>query len=138
MVGSPLGTQLWGTSYRVEAWNYASVKTEGNGGNDIADLYGKTANNHLAADNVFAEFSGDGFDNRVDHFATARIHGSTTGTDTAALDHAYLETGVKDQPSTATGLTIDRKLWLYDFDQIIHHRKARRRPRPNPWRSINS
>jgi hypothetical protein len=117
-VGSPLGAQLWGNGYRVEAWNYASVKAESNGGDDLAYLFGNTANNKLAADCIFAEFSGDRFINRVDNFATVRVQGSTTGSDTAALDHAYLETGMKDQPSTATDHTIKRKLWLYEFDQI--------------------
>ncbi len=117
-VGSTLGTTLSNANYDIEAWNFASVKAEGNGGNDIADLYGGAANNTLAADNVFAEFSGNGFSNRVSNFATTRVHGSTTGTDTAALDHAYLETGAEDQPLNNQGLTINRKLWLYDFDQV--------------------
>ncbi len=117
-VGSPLGAQLWNRNYRVEAWNYASVKAEGAGGNDLANLYGKATNNRLAADNVFAEFSGDGFANRIEHFATTLVHGSATGSDTAVLDHAYLESGGKNLPSTDPGLTISRKLWLYDIDEV--------------------
>jgi hypothetical protein len=132
-VGSPLGAQLWGQGYRVEAWNYASVKTEGNGGNDTANMYGKASNNKLAADNIFAEFSGEGFANRVDHFATAVIHGSTGGSDIAALDHAYLETGVKDTPENALGFTINRKLWLNDFDDITTTDKPTQiSPQPQP------
>jgi hypothetical protein len=122
-VGSPLGAQLWNQNYRVEAWNYASIKAEGNGGNDTADMYGKASNNRLAADNVFAEFSGDGFANHIDHFATTAIHGSTNGTDTAALDHAFLEKGTKVQPGDAQGHTIARKLWLYDFDEATITKK---------------
>jgi hypothetical protein len=57
----PLGATLSNANYDIEACNFASIKAEGNGGNDIGDLYGKAANNALAADNVFAQFSGDGF-----------------------------------------------------------------------------
>jgi serpin B len=117
-VASPQGAQLSGTGYRIEAWNYSSVKTDGVGGNDIANLYGATSGNRLAADTVFAEFSGTGFANRVDRFAMTRIRGSATDSDTATLDHAYMEIGIHDTPSNATSLTIARKLWLYDFDMI--------------------
>jgi hypothetical protein len=117
-IGSTLGAQLWNANYRLEAWNYASIKAEGNGGNDVSDLYGSATSNALAADNVFAQFSSGGVSNRVDHFATTKVHGSATGSDTAALDHAYVEAGVKDQPSNAQGHTILRKLWLYDFDDV--------------------
>jgi hypothetical protein len=132
-VGSPLGAQLWNQNYRVEAWNYASVKAEGNGGNDRANLYGSAKNNNLAADNVFAEFSGEGFANRVDHFATTAVHGSINSSDIAALDHAYLETGVKDTPDNDQGHTITRKLWLYDFNQIsTTENPAHPTPQPQP------
>jgi hypothetical protein len=117
-VGSPLGAQLWNANYRIEAWSYASIKAEGNGGNDLGDLYGSATSNALAADNVFAQFSGAGFNNRVDHFATTKIHGSATGSDSAMLDHALVEIGVKDQPTTALVPSIVRKLWLYDFDDV--------------------
>jgi hypothetical protein len=132
-VGSPLGVQLWNQNYRIEAWNFASVNSEGNGGNDTANMYGSASNNKLAADSVFAEFSGDGFANRVDHFATTAIHGSTSGSDIATLDHAYLETGVKDTPDNAFGHTITRKLWLYDMDQIsITEKPIQTAPQPHP------
>jgi hypothetical protein len=130
-VTSPLGVQLWNSNYRIEAWNYASTKTVGNGGTDTADFYGKPANNHLAADKIFAEFSGTGFDNRVENFATVRVHGSTIGKDAAELDHAYLETNLKETPDHPGDLSIVRKLWLYDFDEIATTEKPSK-PTPTP------
>jgi hypothetical protein len=117
-VTSPLGVQFWGSNYRLEAWNYASTKIAGNGGNDLADFYGKPTNNRLVADKVFAQFSGTGFDNRVENFAKVRVHGSPAGKDTAELDHAYLESGLQETPDHPGELTIVRKIWLYDFDEI--------------------
>jgi hypothetical protein len=129
--GSPLGAQLWNQNYRIEAWNFSSVKANSNGGNDRANLYGKASNNQLVADNVFAQYYGDGFNNRVDYFATTAIHGSTTGSDAAILDHAYLETGAKDMTENDLGHTVTRKLWLYDMDQIATTEKPIQ-PTPQP------
>jgi cyclophilin family peptidyl-prolyl cis-trans isomerase len=131
-VGSPLGAQLWNQNYRVEAWNYGSIKAEGNGGNDVGDLYGSATSNALAADNIFAQFSGGGVSNRVDHFATTKVHGSATGSDTAALDRAYLEMGLKtDLSQPVVGNSIVRKLWLYDFDDVKTTEKPDH-PAPQP------
>lgn len=130
-VSSPQGAQLWNQNYRIEAWNYASVKTEGAGGNDKADMYGTASDNQLAADNVFAQLSGDEFSNRIEHFLTANVHGSTGDKDGVMLHDAYLLKGIKDQPNDAEGHVITQKLWLYDFDwATISHKNVIGLPAP--------
>jgi hypothetical protein len=127
-VASPRGAQLWSAGYRVEAWNFASVVAAGNGGDDTADLYGAARDNKLAADCTtfgcaMAEFSGNGFSNQVQQFATVRVHGSTSGADSAVLDSVLLETGLNLQPISNPGVDIASKVWLYDFDQIATIKK---------------
>jgi hypothetical protein len=118
LVTSPTGATLQGNGYRVDAWYYNSVKADGVSGNDIADFYGRASGNSLVADNVFAQYSGSNFDNRAEQFSTVRVHGSASGSDSALLDHALIETGLKDTTTGATGVNILRKLWLYDFDDV--------------------
>jgi hypothetical protein len=118
LIATPSGAQFYGQGYMNAVWGFGSLSVDGKGGNDIATLVGSTdANNSLLADNVFAQLSGSGFDNKVSNFGTVKVRGGNAS-DAALLDHAYLEKGLLDQPSTATGLTINRKLWLYDFDQL--------------------
>jgi hypothetical protein len=123
-VGSPLGTQLWGTNYRLEAWNYASVEADGNGGADVANLYGASTNNNLTADAVFTQFANSSFSNKVTNFATVRVHGSASGVDSALLDSALVEKGLHDSPTfPPAGITVTQKLWLYDFDDVSTTKK---------------
>jgi hypothetical protein len=104
LVTSPLGAQLFGTSFQSSAWNFKHIIAQSVGGNDTADMYGSTAADSFVGRPTSASFSGAAFDRQALNFSKVTAHGKAEDSaifyDTASLPMSFVG---KPTESTASG-----------------------------------
>jgi hypothetical protein len=77
LVTSPLGAQLFGTSFQSSAWNFKHIIAQSVGGNDTADMYGSTGADSFVGRPTSASFSGTAFDRQALNFSKITAHGNS-------------------------------------------------------------